>query len=161
MGIYMIPMTSVEVLQDLLKFAKDLTPLLTEKKLDSVIAGLAEARATVERHKSIQAEIVAADEKLAKAKELEALNAEQDKTLSIAAADLGDYNLELGKREAQIAAKEGELAKLQAQLAKSIASYEKKEAAINELVAKSDADAKEIETAKLAITAKLAKLQEV
>lgn len=157
----MIPMTSVEVLQDLLKFAKDLTPLLTEKKLDSVIAGLAEARATVERHKSIQAEIVAADEKLAKAKELEALNAEQDKTLSIAAADLGDYNLELGKREAQIAAKEGELAKLQAQLAKSIASYEKKEAAINELVAKSDADAKEIETAKLAITAKLAKLQEV
>ena len=157
----MIPMTSVEVLQDLLKFAKDLTPLLTEKKLDNVIAGLAEARATIERHKSIQAEIVAADERLAKAKELEAINAEQDKTLSIAAVNLSDYNLELGKRESAVAKREQEVKDTEAKLNKAIASYEKKEAAINELVAKSDADAKEIEAAKLAITEKLAKLLEV
>jgi hypothetical protein len=154
-------MTSVEVLQDLLKFAKDLTPLLTEKKLDNVIAGLAEARATIERHKSIQAEIVAADERLAKAKELEAINAEQDKTLSIAAVNLSDYNLELGKRESAVAKREQEVKDTEAKLNKAIASYEKKEAAINELVAKSDADAKEIEAAKLAITEKLAKLLEV
>ena len=157
----MIPMTSVEVLQDLLKFAKDLTPLLTEKKLDSVIAGLAEARATVERHKSIQAEIVASDARIAKAEKIEAANGQKSAELEKAIAAAAATTSSLAAREAQIAAKEGELAKLQAQLAKSIASYEKKEAAINELVAKSDADAKEIETAKLAITAKLAKLQEV
>jgi len=71
----MIPMTSVEVLQDVLKFAKDLLPLLTEKKLDTVIAGLAEARATVDNHKAIQVEILAAQEKLAKAEDVAANNA--------------------------------------------------------------------------------------
>ena len=149
------------MLQDLLKFAKDLTPLLTEKKLDNVISGLAEAREVVNKYKSIQMDIVAADEKLAKAKELEAVNAEQDKALSIAAANLGDYNLELGKRESAVAKREQEVKDTEAKLNKAIASYEKKDAKLSEKLAKAETDAKEIETAKLAITAKLAKLQEV
>lgn len=157
----MIPMTSVEVLQDILKFAKDLTPLLTEKKLDTVIAGLAEAREIVGKHKQIQIDIVAADEKLAKAAAVEAENAARTLELEKAVAGLNEAIAVVAKREADATAREQANKDEAAKLAKAIASYEKKDTKLTETLAKAEADAKEIETAKEAITAKLAKLAEV
>ena len=157
----MIPMTSVEILQDILKFAKDLTPLLTEKKLDNVIAGLAEVRETFGKYKQIQSDIVAADEKLTKATATEAANVETAKALEVAIANVNAAVSAVAKREAEAALRE-QANKIEAdKLAKAIASYEKKEAKLTETLAKAEADAKEIETAKEAITAKLAKLAEV
>jgi hypothetical protein len=157
----MIQMTSAEVMADILKMFRDLVPLLTEKNIDKTLAGLAEAKETVAKAKEIQADILASDERLAEAKKLEAINAEQDKTLSIAAANLGNYNLELGKREADVALREQEVKAEADKLAKAIALYEKKDAKLTQTLAKAESDAKEIETAKEAITAKLAKLAEV
>jgi len=157
----MIPMTSVEVLADILRFAKDLTPLLSEKNLDKVISGLAEAREVVTRHKQIQEEIVAADAKIAKAEGMKEQLAAQSIELAAVADDLNKAKAEVAARELEATKKENDNAELQARLTKAIASYEKKEAKLAETLAKAEADAKEVETAKEAITAKLAKLAEV
>lgn len=157
----MIPMTSVEVLQDLLRFAKDLTPLLTEKKLDGVIAGLAEAREVVNKYKAIQSEFEANEQKLFKAIEIEEANAEKSKALDVASANVQASVAAVIQRENELTEREKAVKAEADKLAKAIASYEKKDAKLTEALAKAEADAKEIETAKLAITAKLAKLQEV
>jgi uncharacterized protein YPO0396 len=157
----MIPMTSVEVLQDLLKFGKDLLPLLSEKKLDNVIAGLKEAREIVAKHKEIQIDIVAAQEALAKAEALnEQLNSKQEE-LAIDEQSIAFARSNLAARESEVAAKEKANAELQAKLNKAFDAAEKKQAKLDGLLAKAETDSADIETAKAAIQAKLAKLSEV
>jgi hypothetical protein len=157
----MVPITSVEMLQDLLKFGKDLLPLLSEKKLDTAIAGLAEARAVVDKFKAIQTDIVAAEEKLSKAVAMEAENAARTLELEKAIGGLNGAITAVAKREADASAAEKANKDEAAKLAKAIASNEKKDAKLTEALAKAEADLKEIEEAKAAITAKLAKLAEV
>ena len=157
----MVPMTSVEVLQDLLKFAKDLVPLLSEKKLDTAIAGLAEAKQVVAKQKQIYTEIQASDERLAKAEALEKSNADTRIRVDVEFAGIQASAAALMVREKAVADQEKKLTADANAIAKRQAELEKKEAKIVELLAKTEIDAKEIETAKQAITAKLAKLAEV
>lgn len=157
----MIPMTSVEILADLLKLAKELSPLLSEKNLDKVIAGLAEAKATVARHKDIQSEIVAADEKMAKAQALEVSLAERAKELQSNIDSVNELSINNAARAKALDSLNKELDARDANLAKLIAQNESKAQELNALLAKAEEDAKETEAAKVAVQNKLAKLSEV
>lgn len=157
----MIPMTSVDVLRDLLKFGKELIPLLTEKKLDGIIAGLAEARSIVDRHKEIQIEIVAADEKLAKATAAIETADKKLADLKEAKAELTVAGKALDAREVALAAKEKEIEALVASLAKKNDKADKDAAKLEVLLGKAEADGKEIEATKESLALKLAKLSEI
>jgi uncharacterized protein (DUF3084 family) len=157
----MVPMTSVEVLQDLLKFAKDLIPLLSEKKLDTAIAGLAEARKTVDSHKAIQADILAAEQKLAKADALEKSLAEREAELQAKINAVNELSVNNNARAKALDGQSKELDSRDAKLAKIVAQNESKALELNALLAKAETDAKETEAAKVAVQNKLAKLSEV
>lgn len=157
----MVPMTSVEVLADILRFAKDLTPLLTEKNLDKVIAGLAEAREIVARHKKIQEEIVAADAKISEAQKLNEQIATKQAELVADAESISQTRTYLSQLEKDLTEKHTHADKAQEKLNGLIASNESKQAELNAELAKAKANVEETESAKVAIQTKLAKLSEV